>query len=490
MKYYLGIDIGTSGTKAVCFDVNGKPMMSADASYELMIPKAGYAEEDPNDWWNAVCSVIQKITKAGYVIEGIGLSGQMHGLCLLDHEDKLLRNSIIWCDNRAVEETAILERDLKCIQSFTGNPPVAAFTLAKLLWVKRNEPKLFKKISKIMLPKDYIRYRLTKEFKTEYSDASGMQLLDIYNKCYCKPILDYLEITEEMLPTLIESQDSSGVVLKEVAKDLGLPDHCIVAGGAGDQAAAAIGSGIIEKGDISIVLGSSGVVFSPILKEDLENNQLQVFMHAVPDTYHVMGVTNGCGLSYKWWCEEIAKEDYNKLNEDAEKVASGADGLVYLPYLNGERTPIMDPYASGTFIGIRQNTTKGHMTRAILEGVSYSLLDCFSLLPKANYRIRIGGGGAKSILWRKIIASMLHQDIERIEQQEGGALGVAILAMVANKEYQSILDACNHIIKTKDIVKPDEKWYQCYHQGFKQYKEAYASLKKYYKNAFQGGKEE
>lgn len=491
MRYYLGIDIGTSGTKAICFNTKGEAMAIASASYELFQPHPGYAEQNPLDWWEAVCTVIREITQKGYDIAGIGLSGQMHGLCLLDKEDKLLRNSIIWCDNRAFEEADILKNDLgTVIQEETGNPPVGAFTLAKLLWVKRHEKEIFSKINKIMLPKDYIRYRLSGDFITEYSDASGMQLVDIKNKCYSTSILSYLEIEENQLPKLIESAQKSGVVSKRIAQSLGLKEDCIIAGGAGDQAAAAIGSGILRKGDVSIVLGSSGVVFSPVNKKDLEHNTLQVFMHAVPNTYHVMGVTNGCGLSYKWWKEQIAKYDYEQLNEMARMIPAGSNGLVYLPYINGERTPIMDPYASGTFVGIRQNTTLGQMTRSVLEGVSYSLLDCFQLLPKSDYQIRIAGGGSNSLLWRTIIASTLQQNIYRMSQQEGGALGVAILAMVANHEYQSLEEACQSILQIKDKVLPQRDWMDVYQKGYKLYKEIYKGLKNYYELAFKGGKEE
>ncbi len=490
MKYYLGIDIGTSSTKAVCFAATGKMMTSATEEYELTTPKPGYAEESPLDWWDAVRKVIQSITKQGYIISGIGLSGQMHGLVLLDEKDQLLRDSIIWCDNRAVLQAEELQVVFKNqLKRITGNDAVAAFTLAKLLWVKENEPDLYKKINKIMLPKDYIRYCLTKEFKTEYSDASGMQMLDIQKKCFSKEILDFLNLRDTQVPQLIESAEISGFILPELATELGLPKDCFVVGGAGDQAAAALGSGIINKGDVSIVLGSSGVVFSPINKEDLSSNQMQVFMHAVSNTYHIMGVTNGCGLSYKWFHENICKEPYDSLNEMAESVEPLSSGVQYLPYLNGERTPIMDPYASGVFLGIRQNTQQKELTRAVLEGISYSLKDCFLQLPKADYHIRISGGGAKSLLWRKMIASMLGASVERIEQSEGGALGVAMLAMVANKEYQSLDEAAQSILKVRDVVEPDEHWSSCYETGFKLYKKAYNCLKEYYKMAFaEGGK--
>ena len=358
---------------------------------------------------------------------------------------------------------------------------VPSFTLSKLLWVKNNEPDIFNKIDKIMLPKDYIRYMLTNSFKTEYSDASGMQMLDIHNKCFSKEICDYLGISLKNLPELVESSDISGYIKNDLSEELGLSNDCFVVGGAGDQAAAAIGNGIVNIGDVSVVLGSSGVVFTPIDINGFDNDSLQVFMHAIPNTYHIMGVTNGCGLSYKWFKENIGDTfSYNELNEFASK-SMASNNLIYLPYLNGERTPHMDPNASGTFIGIRQNTTKGDLVRSVLEGVAFSLKDCFSLLPDIDYKVYISGGGSKGDLWRTIISSTLNLNVHRIEQSEGGALGVAILAMVADNVYNDIDEAVNAIIKTKDITKPNIDWVDVYHNKYQLYKKAYLSLKEYFK---------
>lgn len=487
MNYYLGIDIGTSSTKAVCFDSKGHSIASKSYEYPLYNLKPGYIEQNPLDWLDATKKVIKEIVKLGYEIKGIGLSGQMHGLVILDKDDNPLRNSIIWCDNRAIDETEelIVNFDNEKMKKITGNYVVSSFTLAKLLWVKNNEPEIFKKIAKIMLPKDYIRYMLTKSFSTEYSDASGMQLVDIYNKKYSSEILDYIGINEIQLPKLLESKDISGYITKEMAEELKLSTDCFVVGGAGDQAASAIGNGIIEIGDASIVLGSSGVVFSPITKENLANNNLQVFMHAVPNTYHIMGVTNGCGLSYKWLKENLFKEKkYEELNELAKEALPTSKGLIYLPYLNGERTPHMDPYASGTFIGIHQNTEDKDIIRAVLEGVGYSLKDCFSLLPNIDYKVKISGGGAKGDLWREIIASILNFECIRIKQDEGGALGVAILAMVAGNEYSSIEEACQKIITNLDSTKPKIDWVNQYEKGYILYQKAYKALKDYFKIAY------
>lgn len=494
LKYFLGIDIGTSSTKSVLFDELGTALLSSSSEYDIISPKPGYCEENPNDWLNATIKTIKEITKMYPVIEGIGLSGQMHGLVLLDKNDNILRNSIIWCDNRTSKEKEEIEQKIgnQRIKEITGNDVMAPFTLAKLLWVKNNESDVYRKIAKIMLPKDYVRYMLTGSFTTEYSDASGMQMLDIYNKCYSKEILDKFEIDINHLPKIQESVEISGYIKPDLALKLGLKNIPFVVGGAGDQAAAAIGNGIILPSDVSIVLGSSGVVFNPILKEDIKPNlPVQVFMHAIKDTYHIMGVTNGCGLSYKWFKDNLCEAEridakknnepiYEIINKEALSSPAGAHGLLYLPYLNGERTPHNDPYATGTFTGIRQSANKGDFARAILEGVSYSIRDCYSLLKPNNYNVYLSGGGAKGSLWRQIIADNLKCNIFRIEQ-EGGALGVAILAMIAAGIYKDFLEAKRKIIKIKDITRPKKENYKIYDTRYEAYKALYCSLKDYFK---------
>ena len=495
MSYFLGIDIGTSSTKSVLFDENGNSLLSSNYEYDIISPKNGYSEENPLDWFNATLKSIKDIAKKYPNITGIGLSGQMHGLVLLDKDDNLLRNSIIWCDNRTEKERIEIETKIgkTRIKEITGNDAMAPFTLAKLLWVKNNEPEIYKNIDKVMLPKDYIRYMITGSFTTEYSDASGMQMLDIFNKCYSKEILETFDININWLPKLLESADISGYIKDDLVKELGLSNKPFVVGGAGDQAAAAVGSGIISNQDISIVLGSSGVVFNPILKEEINPNlPVQVFMHAIKDTYHIMGVTNGCGLSYKWFKENLCDFEeqasqsskvpvYELINERAEQSAPGANGVIYLPYINGERTPHNDPYATATFVGIRQSTRKDDMARSVLEGISFSLRECYELLPKKDYRIYLSGGGAKGTLWRQIIADNLKKNIYRIEQQEGGALGVAILAMVANGTYKTVQEAKDSIIKTKDITEPNKDNFGKYDERFDSYKALYKALKDFYK---------
>ncbi len=491
MNYYLGIDIGTSGTKAICYDTFGNPLKELTITYPLYQEKKGYAEQNPLDWYNATKSLILRMNCEFKTIKGIGLSGQMHGLVLLDKNDKILRKSIIWCDNRADKEKEEIERVIGSdkLKEITGNEAMAPFTLAKLLWVKNNEPQIYKQISKVLLPKDYVKYMLTGAFKTEYSDASGMQMLDIKNKCYSKEILSKFEIDLNSLPQLEESVDIAGYLK---ADEYGELKDIFVVGGASDQAASALGNGIINSNQISLVLGSSGVVFKPIKKDKINSNiPVQIFMHAIKDTYHMMGVTNGCGLSYSWFKNSLCQNEirlsqekeisvYDILESELKSVESGSEGLIYLPYINGERTPHNDTFATGSFLGIRPSTTKPMFTRAVIEGICYSLRDCYELFPKASYEVFISGGGAKSNTWVEILATNLKNKIKFNNVTEAGTLGVAILAMVAGKEFLSIEEAIEKIICINKEILPKEEKYVIYDQYFSLFKEAYQSLKKYY----------
>lgn len=484
MNYYIGLDLGTSGIKGVVFDNKGNVISSHLEEYNIISPKNGYAEEDPNVWMEKTILVLKKISSLDIAssIKGIGISGQMHGLVLLDEEDKVLRNSIIWCDNRTDNEKEYLEKELnnEYIKTITGNVAMAPFTLCKLLWVKNNEPKIFNKIAKVMLPKDYINYMLTKSFTTEYSDASGMQMLDINKKEFSKELLDKLEIDIKILPRLIKSYEISGYLTDEIEQLTGLKNVYVV-GGAGDQACGALGNGIIKSSDASIVLGSSGVVYSPI--DDLfisKNGEIQTFITTDDNKYHVMGVTNGCGTSLKWLRDNITNISYDAMMLLAEESNVGANGVIYLPYLMGERTPILDSKATGLFIGIRNNTEKKDIIRAVIEGVGYSIKDCFNLIPGKKDKILISGGGAKSKLYREIIASMIDNDVVQIKQDEGPSLGAAILAMVANKEYKSLEHAVDKIIKIDNITKPNKAWVKYYNEKYKIYKEIYIANKKIY----------
>lgn len=481
MNYYIGLDLGTSGIKGVVFDIKGNVISSYLEEYDIISIKNGYAEEDPNIWFEKTLLVLKKIGQLDIKnnIKGIGVSGQMHGLVLLDENDKILRNSIIWCDNRTDDEKALLEKELgnEYLKKITGNVAMAPFTLCKLLWVKNNEPRLFNRIAKAMLPKDFINYMLTKSFTTEYSDASGMQMLDIINKEFSKELLDKLGIDINILPKLIKSYEISGYLTKEMEEITGL-SNIFVAGGGGDQACGALGNGIVKSSDASIVLGSSGVVYSPIDDLFISNNgEIQTFISTYPERYHIMGVTNGCGTSLKWLRDNLMNVSYDAMMLLAEESKVGANGVIYLPYLMGERTPILDSKATGLFIGIRNTTDKKDIIRAVIEGVGYSIKDCFKLIPGKKDKVLISGGGAKSRLYREIIASMIDNDVVQIKQDEGPALGAAILAMVSNKEYKSLDQAVDKIIKIDNVTKPNRAWVKYYNDNYKIYKELYKANK-------------
>lgn len=488
MNYYIGVDVGTSSTKAVLFDKEGNQITSSSYEYDIIVPKPGYAEQDPKKWLSATISSLNDLSKVvdKNDIKGIGLSGQMHGLVMLDKDDNILYNAIIWCDNRTSNEVLEIEKFGKeKIREITGNYPMPAFTLAKLLWIKNNMPYIYNNIAKIMLPKDYIRYMLTGEFKTEYSDASGMQMMDLKNHCWSKEILDFFEIDESILPSFCESAEITGYINN---KDCLLSNKTFVVGGAGDQAAGAIGNGIVCEGELSIALGSSGVVFSPISKLELNNSSLQYFHHAIPNMYHIMGVTNGCGNSLKWYKEELCKDlieeskknnvnVYDYMTRNIDDIKAGSYGLIYLPYILGERTPHLNTIATGSFIGLRSTTTKDMMTRSVIEGISYSMKDCYNLIDTKIDKVLVNGGGAKNPKWCKILASMIKKDISRNIVDEGPALGVMILAAIAGGEYKDAIEACSKIIKVKDTFKPNLEDSQVYDEYYKIYQKCYEQNK-------------
>lgn len=504
MKYLLGIDIGTSGTKTVLFDRGGNPISSSTAEYPLYQPEIGWAEQDPLDWWKAVCITINDVIKDSNInpesISGIGLSGQMHGLVMLDGDGNVLRKSIIWCDQRtAVECVEITEKvGEKRLIDITANPALTGFTASKILWVRNNEPEIYEKCRKILLPKDYIRYMLTGKFATEVSDASGMQLLDIKNRCWSKEVLSALDIPIEYLGDVHESIVVSGKVHRKAAEITGLKEGTPVVGGAGDQAAGAIGSGIIRSGQISSTIGTSGVVFAhldePIIDE---KGRVHTFCHAVPGAWHMMGVTQGAGLSLKWFRDnfcpneiEVAKnmgiDPYVLMTKEAEKVPAGSRGVIYLPYLMGERTPHLNPKAKGVFFGLSAAHTKNDMLRAVIEGVSYSLLDCMEIIKDTGINptnVMVSGGGGKSELWRQILADMFNCKVATNKSSEGPALGVALLAGVGTGVYKDINEACSIAISENTIQYPKEEntiiykgYYEIYQQIYNNLKETFELL--------------
>lgn len=498
MGFLIGVDIGTSGTKTVLFDTAGNTVASALAEYPLYQPNIGWAEQDPEDWWKATWTTIKEVLYKSSVdsaeIKGIGLSGQMHGAVLLDKDNKVLRKSIIWCDQRSSVEcnqiTSLIGRER--LIEITANPALTGFTASKVMWVKNNEPQIFEKVKKILLPKDYIRFKLTGEFATEVSDASGMQFMDIPKRKWSSEVLDKLGIERSMLCELYESQEISGRISRAGAELTGLKEGTPVAGGAGDQAAGAIGNGIVRKGVISSTIGTSGVVFAFSENVSIDpKGRVHTFCHAVPGTWHIMGVTQGAGLSLKWFRDNFCIEEkrtaelmkidpYALMDQEAEKVGAGCEGLIYLPYLMGERTPHLDPNAKGVFFGLSAKHEKQDMLRAVMEGVVYSLKDSMEIIKEMGVdvsEVRASGGGGKSKLWRQMQADAFGTEITTINSSEGPALGVAILAGVGAGVYGSVAQACDEVIKVKTRQSPDMQLNARYKKFYGVYGKLYKSLK-------------
>lgn len=503
MAYLLGIDIGTSGTKTVLFDEMGNTIASALEEYPLYQPNIGWAEQDPEDWWQATAASIHRVLAVSGVkstdVSGIGLSGQMHGLVMLDGDNKVLRRSIIWCDQRSTAEcdqiTSLIGAER--LIEITANPALTGFTASKIMWVKNNEPDVFEKAKKILLPKDYVRYRLTGEFATEVSDASGMQLMDISGRCWSAEILSKLGIERSQLADLYESQEVSGKVSNTAAAQTGLREGTPVVGGGGDQAAGAVGNGIVKPGVVSSTIGTSGVVFAYLDKISIDpKGRVHTFCHAVPDTWHVMGVTQGAGLSLKWFRDNFCKEEkstaelmgvdpYVLMDQEADKVKAGSNGLLYLPYMMGERTPHLDPFAKGVFFGLSAKHDKRDMIRAVMEGVVYSLRDCLEIISGMGVNvseIRASGGGGKSKLWKQMQADVFGTGITTINSGEGPALGVALLAGVGTGIYKNVAEACDTAIKVKNVQQPDMELYNKYSKFYTLYGQLYKSLKKDYRD--------
>lgn len=502
MAYLLGVDIGTSGTKTVLFDELGNTRASDLQEYPLYQPKNGWAEQDPEDWWKATYNSIKNVlAKSGVSpdeVKGVGLSGQMHGLVLLDRENKVLRKSIIWCDQRSGAECEQITQlvGAKRLIEITANPALTGFTASKIMWVKNHEPEIFDKAVKILLPKDYVRYQLTGEFATEVSDASGMQLLDVPNRCWSDEVLQKLGLDKSMLGKVYESQEVTGTVHQKAAELTGLKVGTPVVGGGGDQAAGAVGNGIVKPGVISSTIGTSGVVFAYTDKVSIDPlGRVHTFCHAVPNTWHIMGVTQGAGLSLQWFRNNFCKEEistaslmgvdpYYLMDKAAEKVEAGSNGLLYLPYLMGERTPHLDPDCRGVFFGLSAKHTKKEVLRSVMEGVVYSLKDCLEIIKELGVdisEVRASGGGGKSPLWRQMQADIFGSEICTINASEGPAFGVAILAGVGSGVYKSVSEACEATIQVKTRQQADQALTAKYNEYYKLYRSLYASLKQDFK---------
>ena len=502
MTYYLGADIGTSGTKTVLFDVNGTVIASATEEYPLYQPQNGYAEQQPEDWANAVLNTMAAVLKKSGVnkddVKGIGLSGQMHGLVMLDKDNAVIRPAIIWCDQRTEQECAEITEKVGAerLIEITANPALTGFTASKILWVRNHEPENYAKCAHILLPKDYIRFILTGVYATEVSDASGMQLLDIPKRCWSDEVLEKLGIDKSLLGKVYESPEITGTLTAEAAAKPGLAEGTPVVGGAGDNAAAAIGTGVASDGKAFTTIGTSGVVFAHSSKISIDpKGRVHTFCCAVPGCWHVMGVTQGAGLSLKWFrdnfCDaekQTAKgmgvDEYYLMDKEAEKSPIGANRLLYLPYLMGERTPHLDANARGVFFGLSAIHEKRDLLRAVMEGVTYSLRDCMEVFREMQIDVdsmMACGGGGSSPLWRQMLADLFDCPIQTTKSKEGPALGVAILAMVGTGAYKSVPEACAAIIGTDKTCAPDADAVPVYERYYQLYRKIYPALKNQYK---------
>ena len=448
--YYIGVDLGTSALKLVMMKGNGELVKTVSKEYPLYFPRSGWSEQNPVDWFLAVKEGLKELAAfADEKIGGISFGGQMHGLVILDKDDNVLRPAILWNDGRSTEETDYLNNVIgkEKLSKLTANIAFAGFTAPKILWVKNNEPEIFAKIAKIMLPKDYISYMLSGNFSTDYSDASGMLLLDVKNKKWSKEMIDICSISEDMLPKLYESYEVVGAIKPELAKELGLNDDIKIVAGAGDNAAAAIGTATVGEGACNISLGTSGTVFISSKNFGVDSfNALHSFAHA-DGNYHLMGCMLSAASCNKWWMEEILKtKDFAKEQENIENL--GENNVFFLPYLMGERSPHNDPDAAGTFIGMRMDTKREDMTLAVFEGVTFALRDSLEVARSLGIKIEktmICGGGAKSPLWKRLVANILNVEVEVPVSEEGPGFGAAILAAVGCGEYESVENAAKSI---------------------------------------------
>lgn len=481
--YYIGIDLGTSAVKLLLMDAMGNIESVVSREYPLSFPEPGWSEQNPEDWYSQSMIGLKELT-AGIdksQIGGISFGGQMHGLVILDKDDKVIRPAILWNDGRTYKECDYLNQEIgkETLSTYTANIAFTGFTAPKLLWVKENEPENFARIEKIMLPKDYLAYKLTGVHCTDVSDASGMLLFDVKNRCWSKEMCDICHVSEHQLANIYESYETVGTLLPEVAEELGFPVTVKVAAGAGDNAAAAVGTGTVGDGNCNISLGTSGTVFISSKEFGVDKyNALHSFAHA-DGTYHLMGCMLSAASCNKWWMEDILQtKAFSKEQQDITKL--GENHVYFLPYLMGERSPHNDPAARGTFIGMSMDTKRSDMTQAVLEGVAFALRDSFEVAKSLGIKIertKICGGGAKSPLWKRIIANVLNIKVDVIESEEGPALGGAMLAAVACGEYANVEEAAKKIVKVVDTIEPEPELAAKYEKKYQVFKEIYPQCK-------------
>ncbi len=494
MTYWLGIDVGTTGTRALLVDENGAVVAAQSSEHEpIRIERPQWAEQDPNDWWSAaqkaIRAVLQQAGVGGDAVRGIGLTGQMHGLVLLDGGGRVLGPALIWCDQRSQEQVDSIDARVGAdnVLRYTCNPPLTGFTAPKLLWVRQYRPQVFEAARKMLLPKDYLRFCLTGEYATEVSDASGTALFDVANRRWSKEMISGLGLDASLLPRAEESTVVTGTVTVAAAASTGLRAGTPVVGGGGDQAAGGVGNGVVEAGIVSSTIGTSGVVFAAADTPAYDpRGRIHTFCHAVPSKWHVMGVTQGAGLSLRWFRDQFGPaftttaEPYDALTAAAATAPAGSAGLIFLPYLMGERTPHLDADARGAWVGLTGAHTRAHLARAILEGVAFSLrdtLEIFRELQVPARQIRLAGGGARSTLWRRIQADVFGRPCAVLQNTEGAAYGAALLAMVGTGQFTTVAQACAHCIAVAEELAVDARVSSKYEKLYASYTALYPALR-------------
>lgn len=488
---WLGVDVGTGGSRAILVDERGAVRGGYTVEHEDMhMERPLWAEQRPENWWSAVVEAIRGVlAKAGVPggrVRGVGLSGQMHGLVILDEAHQVIRPSLIWCDQRSQAQVDFVNAKIgrEKVLQYTANPVLTGFTLPKLLWVRDHEPRNFERVRKMLLPKDYVRFKLTGGFATEVSDASGTAVFDVVNRRWSYEMMDGLGLDRAILPVCHESNEITGQISREAAELTGLAQGTPVVGGGGDQASSAVGNGIVEEGIVSCTLGTSGVVFAHMEKVAYDPaGRVHTFCHAVPHKWHVMGVTQGAGLSLQWFRNQLAPGiSYDLLTAEASKSPAGAQGLFWLPYLMGERTPHLDATARGAWVGLTNSHTRADLIRAVIEGVCYSQRDCLDIiegLDVAVDSVRASGGGGQSAFWRGLLAGILNRRVVTLETQEGSAYGAALLSLAGTGEYAGVPEVCRAVIQETASVSPaaDAAFYA---QAYPVYQALYPALKPIY----------
>ena len=484
-KLYIGVDLGTSAVKLLLVDGTGRILNSVSREYPLYFPQPGWCEQEPKDWWDACVDGIRELLKDAERsnVAGIGCGGQMHGLVALDKDDRVIRPAILWNDGRTADAVDYLNNEIgkDKLSEYTANIAFAGFTAPKLIWMEKNEPDNFARIAKIMLPKDYINYRLTGVHCCDYSDASGILLLDVQHKAWSKEMMEICHVRLDQMPALYESYEVVGEVKPEIAALLGIPAGVRVIAGAGDNAAAAIGTGTVKDGSCNISLGTSGTIFISSDKFSVDPyNALHSFAHA-NGHYHLMGVVLSAASCNKWFCDEILKtKDYAGEQKDISDDRLGRNSVFFLPYLMGERSPINDTDARGTLIGLSMDTTRADLVQAVLEGVSFAIRDSFEIAKALNIPIeksKLCGGGAKSPLWRKIMANVLNIPLEIPQAEEGPGYGGAMLAMVGTGAYESVQACADALVKTAKVIEPDPEIAARYEAQYRKFSKIYPALK-------------